>query len=116
MTFLTTSFVFAFVSMFGLTLELDAQFVTTPDATPVVEAAEAPPTETAEALAPAAASAAIDSRAVPGASAFPTRSGVADALARRVKIGRIHRVLGISTWGAMTAAVVLGTLQYANLY
>ena len=29
---------------------------------------------------------------------------------------KIHRPLGIATWAAMTAAVVLGTIQYYNLY
>jgi len=29
---------------------------------------------------------------------------------------KIHRPLGIATWAAMTAAIVLGTIQYYNLY
>lgn len=34
----------------------------------------------------------------------------------RAELGDIHRVLGIATWGAMTASVALGTIQYYNLY
>ncbi|HEX7477875.1 MAG TPA: hypothetical protein VF331_08715 [Polyangiales bacterium] len=35
---------------------------------------------------------------------------------RRNKIASVHRVLGISTWGAMTATVALGVMSYYNLY
>ena len=34
----------------------------------------------------------------------------------RNALTKIHRPLGISTWAAMTVAVVLGTIQYYNLY
>ena len=29
---------------------------------------------------------------------------------------RTHRILGLATWGVMTATVVLGAIQYYNLY
>lgn len=35
---------------------------------------------------------------------------------RRNSMADLHRPLGIATWTAMTAAVVLGTIQYYNLY
>ncbi len=37
-------------------------------------------------------------------------------LRQRVSLARTHRLLGIATWGAMTATVVLGAIQYYNLY
>ncbi len=37
-------------------------------------------------------------------------------LKHRNALIKIHRPLGIATWAAMTAAVVLGTIQYYNLY
>ncbi|NLE48557.1 MAG: hypothetical protein GX614_09160 [Sandaracinaceae bacterium] len=41
---------------------------------------------------------------------------VARLLDKRRKIGKAHQWLGISTWIAMTAASVFGTIQYRNLY
>ncbi len=35
---------------------------------------------------------------------------------RRNSIAGIHRILGISTWGAMTVTVALGVMSYYNLY
>lgn len=35
---------------------------------------------------------------------------------QRAEIGAIHRALGISTWIAMTATVILGMIQYSDLY
>jgi len=46
----------------------------------------------------------------------PARESVASMLERRARIGRVHRGLGLATFGAMTGAIVLGTIQYANLY
>jgi hypothetical protein len=37
-------------------------------------------------------------------------------MAKRARIARVHRALGISTWAAMTWTVILGTIQYRNLY
>ena len=34
----------------------------------------------------------------------------------RQELATIHRAFGIATWGAMLATVVLGTIQYHNLY
>ncbi len=34
----------------------------------------------------------------------------------RESLAGVHRVLGVSTWVAMTTAVVTGTIQYYNLY
>jgi hypothetical protein len=35
---------------------------------------------------------------------------------QRAEIGAIHRALGISTWIAMTATVILGMIQYSDMY
>jgi len=35
---------------------------------------------------------------------------------RRAELTRIHRPLGIATWGAMTVTLILGGIQYHNLY
>lgn len=35
---------------------------------------------------------------------------------KRNSLIKLHRPLGIATWAAMTATVVLGTIQYYNLY
>ena len=40
----------------------------------------------------------------------------AEILAKRERIAKIHKPLGIATWGAMTLTVFLGTVQYANRY
>lgn len=37
-------------------------------------------------------------------------------LRERNSIAKIHKTLGIATWGAMTATVALGVIQYYNLY
>jgi hypothetical protein len=41
---------------------------------------------------------------------------VAELMARRARYGRIHKIMGITTWASMTVTLVLGWLQYANLY
>lgn len=43
-------------------------------------------------------------------------SSVADALARRRRMARVHRAMGLTTFGTMTLAVIFGTIQYYNLY
>ncbi|GAB4205759.1 MAG: hypothetical protein OHK0013_21880 [Sandaracinaceae bacterium] len=35
---------------------------------------------------------------------------------QRRELGQVHRALGIATWVSMTATVVLGLIQYYNLY
>ena len=37
-------------------------------------------------------------------------------LRKRAKIAKVHRTMGIATWGLMTVAVISGTMQYRNLY
>lgn len=39
-----------------------------------------------------------------------------ELLKQRNSLAGFHRPLGIATWGAMTATLVLGTIQYYNLY
>lgn len=39
-----------------------------------------------------------------------------NALRERNRIASIHRVLGVSTWASMTVSLVLGGIQYHNLY
>lgn len=46
----------------------------------------------------------------------PSLSDFAGELRTRQELGSIHRVFGIATWGAMLGTVVLGFLQYYNLY
>lgn len=38
------------------------------------------------------------------------------AMRKRVELTKWHRTLGIATWGAMATTVILGTIQYYNLY
>jgi hypothetical protein len=35
---------------------------------------------------------------------------------RRISLTKVHRPLGLATWGAMTVTVALGVIQYYNLY
>ncbi len=53
---------------------------------------------------------ATESSAVTGA---PT---TAELMQQRGRLAKIHRALGIATWASMTGTVVLGYLQYWNLY
>lgn len=46
-------------------------------------------------------------------SAGPTN---AELMQQRSKIANIHKWMGISTWSVMTVSVVLGFIQYYNLY
>ncbi|MFW6050212.1 MAG: hypothetical protein ACODAU_03500 [Myxococcota bacterium] len=93
-----TAFVLA-TPLFGLSLEpptlgvLPGGSVATPSA---VAAAELPPLE-------------ASGRAEEGSS-------IAEQLQQRQKIARIHKWLGIATWSAMTITVMLGIIQYRNLY
>jgi hypothetical protein len=84
--------------LFGLTLTLDPAAVDTVTASaPVVMD-----------LAPAAVA-----EDAAEAEREPT---VAELMARRAHIGRIHKIMGLSTWASMTVSVALGWFQYINLY
>jgi hypothetical protein len=37
-------------------------------------------------------------------------------LRKRAKIAKVHRTMGIATWGLTAVAVIAGTIQYRNLY
>lgn len=43
-------------------------------------------------------------------------SELAEQLRQRQELGAVHRAFGIATWGSMLATVVLGFIQYYNLY
>lgn len=45
-----------------------------------------------------------------------TRAQIREQLQRRAELAKIHRILGISTWAAMTFTLVTGYIQYHNLY
>lgn len=46
----------------------------------------------------------------------PDPAQLAAALRQRQDIATVHRAFGIATWGAMLVTVVLGAIQYHNLY
>lgn len=46
----------------------------------------------------------------------PSKEEYAEQVKTRSSLSDIHRVMGIATWGAMTGTLVLGTIQYYNLY
>ena len=51
--------------------------------------------------------------------ALTTEDGAPDIgeeIARRQRLGRVHRAMGISTWVGMTWATIFGIIQYRNLY
>lgn len=107
-----TAFVFA-TPVFGLSLSIDLPALELAAPAQIVAQAPADPapadgTDDA-AIAPTAVavSAELEDTAAPD---------VATLMAQRSRNGRIHKILGLSTFGAMTVTVVLGTLQYANLY
>ena len=43
-------------------------------------------------------------------------SDLAAAIQERQNLAAVHRAFGIATWGAMLVTVVLGAIQYGNLY
>ncbi len=49
-------------------------------------------------------------------SAASGGTDIAAQMAKRGKLSKLHKAFGIATWVAMTATVVLGTIQYYNLY
>ncbi len=86
--------------IWGMSLSIDASLAAGPSVAPIVaesgEAAEEQPAEE------------------PGPNTSP--SNAAELMQRRGSVGRIHRVMGITTWASMTLTVALGWLQYWNLY
>jgi hypothetical protein len=99
-------------------------------ATPLFGLALSPPTAAAPpaswALAPAVDMASVVTSAhaaVPDpaeAARADQASGANDDFAeqmrRRQELAKVHKWLGIATWTAMTATVVLGTIQFHNVY
>ncbi len=69
-----------------------------------------------DAAAPAAGASPISYERSPSPST--SRQGDDDGalLRRRISLMRTHRLLGIATWGAMAATVVLGAIQFYNQY
>ncbi len=85
-------------------------------ATGEADALDGPETPAPEADPPAATDA-------PAAAEVPgRRAGASDSnllgqqLRQRQELGAIHRAFGIATWASMLATVVLGVIQYHNLY
>src|SRR5690606_16698038 len=61
--------------------------------------------------------AAADAEAEPApASGADDMAAYAAQLRQRQEIGGIHRAFGIATWGSMLVTVVLGLIQYNNMY
>lgn len=61
--------------------------------------------------------AAADAEADPEpASGADDMAAYAAQLRQRQELGAIHRAFGIATWGSMLVTVVLGLIQYNNLY
>lgn len=97
---LLTSSLFGATPVFGLALEPPA--IEAALGAPIVQASLQP-----DLLAQASAAAAEESE--------EDRRYTAQVRERR-ELGQIHRALGIATWVSMTATVVLGFIQFYNLY
>lgn len=114
----------AFITpVFGLSLELDTATLELPLAPQAVvaqlDAAEGLTDESAPGDVEPMPSAPADETSAPSDDAAATADApesVAEQMERRNRIARAHRRLGLATFGAMTATVISGTLQYANLY
>ncbi len=104
-----TAFVFA-TPVFGFSLAIDLPALEL--AAPAQTAAQVVDDAAAD-TAPVAPAEVADAAGSEDQAAAPDISAL---MAQRARNGRIHKILGLSTFGAMTATVVLGTLQYANLY
>ncbi len=87
--------------LFGLQLQLDPAVMTPSTSVPVVASSLAfePVPDEAEGGG--------------GARRAPT---TADLMRERGRLANIHKWMGVTTWVSMTATVVLGYLQYYNLY
>ncbi|MBN8613387.1 MAG: hypothetical protein J0L92_22530 [Deltaproteobacteria bacterium] len=93
-------------------------------ATPVFGLALEPPSiDAALMAAPIGVYASVDPEIVAQASAAADAVDEADEdrlyteqVRQRRELGQIHRALGIATWVSMTATVVLGFIQFYNLY
>lgn len=51
-----------------------------------------------------------------GRAAEPGRAGYGETMKKRAMWVSLHRPFGVATWGAMLMTVVLGAIQYYNLY
>lgn len=67
-----------------------------------------------EATARGAEAPAVDPREA--AAEVEAGPSMGEQLAQRQRVARIHKWLGISTWSAMTVTMILGGIQYHNLY
>lgn len=90
--------------LFGFQLELDPAIMTPSTSVPVVGAA-------------------VSFEPVPdeeegGGGATTPRRGptTAELMQQRGRLAQVHKWMGVATWVSMTATVVLGYLQYYNLY
>ena len=96
------AFLFA-TPIFGLSLQLDPSYLATQQqALPAMSASVADLDLASEVLADTEDGA--------------PQSSMAEDIAHRRRMGRIHRAFGIGTWGGMTLATVFGIIQYRNLY
>jgi hypothetical protein len=86
--------------VFGLTLTLDPAAI---DASPALSAGAPVVMD----LAPATVAEDAEEEGEPT---------VAELMARRAHFGRIHKIMGLTTWASMTVTVALGWFQYINLY
>ncbi len=92
-------------------------FALTPpaDLTPMsLSAPSAAQVEAFAAPASTAAASAVVSMAAEGET--QSQEQYVAALRKRAKLAKIHRTLGIATWGATLLATVSGTVSYHNLY
>lgn len=54
--------------------------------------------------------------ATPARTAGTASQQMGEQLRQREELGAVHRAFGIATWASMLATVVLGMIQYHNLY
>jgi hypothetical protein len=87
--------------LFGLQLQLDPAVMTPSTSVPVVSASLA--------FEP------VPDEAEGGGGARPGPT-TAELMQQRGRLSQIHKWMGVATWVSMTATVVLGYLQYYNLY
>lgn len=98
--------------IFGLSLQ--APSVMPLPASPTAQVAMAVPSATEFALGSTALQFQTNESAASAAAA--EEEAYDNALRERNRIASIHRIFGISTWASMTVTLVLGGIQYHNLY
>jgi hypothetical protein len=76
---------------------------------PAVVAAASASTEVAEAAPSLAAAFSVGAAGV-------DQAAYVQQLRKRAKLAKVHRTMGIATWGLTAVAVIAGTMQYRNLY